>query len=350
MVCRVDGGTITLTGMVGDNYWEDGFTSGDVVMALAQVGAGNPVKVILNSGGGYATEGSAIYSALKGHDGPVTMVIQGIAASAASLIAMAGDEVVMSIGAVMMIHDPATITWGTAADHQVSINMLNALANTYAGVYAAKTKGTNEQMRAFMRDELWMEPADAVAKGFADKVEDASNDNTPVQASAFAYGVYAKAPEPLRALASAKGWKPRGPTMTAPPVQPPQPKAETPPEEPTMSTQNQTPGDAVAAATARIKGIMQHEEASGRTTLAEHLAYETTMSVDEAVAALKASAKAEAPGEVESFEERKARMQGDGLGLPGQPPTVKAEKAEKAKAGWGNVVAKHNKAVEARRR
>lgn len=323
MVCRVDGGTITLTGMVGDNYWEDGFTSGDVVMALAQVGAGNPVKVILNSGGGYATEGSAIYSALKGHDGPVTMVIQGIAASAASLIAMAGDEVVMSIGAVMMIHDPATITWGTAADHQVSINMLNALANTYAGVYAAKTKGTNEQMRAFMRDELWMEPADAVAKGFADKVEDASNDNTPIQASAFAYGVYAKAPEPLRALASAKGWKPRGPTMTAPPVHPPQPKAETPPKEPTMSEVT----DAVKADRARSQGIMTHAEAKGREALAQKLAYETDLSVEAAVEMLKVSPKASADNDGgESFEERKTRMQeADGLGLPGKKPTAKGD-------------------------
>ena len=345
MVCRVDGSTITLTGVVGDNFWDDGFTSGEVITALAMVGAGNPV--MLNSGGGYATEGAAIYSALKGHGAPVSMVVQGIAASAASLIAMAGATVTMSLGSVMMIHDPSTVTWGTAADHQRTIDMLNALATSYAGIYAAKSGGTVEEMRNLMRDELWMTPEEAVAKGFADKVESASNDNQPVEASAFAYGVYAKAPEPLRALASAKGWKPRGPTMAAPPAPTQQPKAETPPKEPTMTDA----ADAVKAERTRAKGIMTCPEAKGREALAEHFAYETDMSVEAAVAALKLAPIATADGSesgAETFEERKARMQdGDGLGLPsGQKPSAKAEAQARASAGWNKHVGLHNANVK----
>jgi ATP-dependent protease ClpP protease subunit len=323
MVCRVDGNTITLTGVVGENLWDDGFTSGDVITALAIIGSGNPVTVVLNSGGGYATEGAAIYSALKGHGAPVEVIVQGVAASAASLIAMAGATVIMSLGSVMMIHDPSTVTWGTAADHQRSVDMLNALATSYAGIYAAKSGGTIDEMRAFMRDELWMTPEEAVAKGFADQVESASNDNAPIQASAFAYGVYAKAPEPLRALASAKGWKPRGPTMTAPPVQPPQPKAEAPPKEPKMSEVT----EAVKADRARSQGIMSHVEAKGREALAQKLAYETDLSVEAAVDMLKVAPKASADDNGgESFEERKTRMQDtDGLGLPGKKPTAKGD-------------------------
>lgn len=347
MVCRVDGSTITLTGVVGDNFWDDGFTSGDVITALAMIGAGNPVTVQLNSGGGYATEGAAIYSALKGHGAPVTVIVQGIAASAASLIAMAGETVIMSLGSVMMIHDPSTITWGTAADHQRTIDMLNALATSYAGIYAAKSGGTIEAMRGFMRDELWMTPEEAVAKGFADQVESASNDNQAVEASAFAYGVYARAPEPLRALANAKGWKPRGPTMAAPTAHnPQQPKAETPPKEPTMTDA----AEAVKAERTRAKGIMTSPEAKGREALAEHFAYETDMSVEAAIAALKLApvASADEAAPPESFEDRKARMQDpDGLGLPGKRPSATAEKAEKARAGWGKAVAHHNAAVKA---
>lgn len=335
MVCRVDGSTITLTGMVGDNFWDDGFTSGEVITALAMIGAGNPVTIMLNSGGGYATEGAAIYSALKGHGATVDVIVQGIAASAASLIAMAGATVTMSLGSVMMIHDPATITWGTAADHQLAIRMLDALATSYAGVYATKSGGTVEAMRAYMRDELWMTPEDAVAKGFADQVEAASNDNKAVEASAFAYGIYAQAPEPLRALASAKGWKPRGPTMTAPPVQTQQPKAETPPKEPSMSEVT----DAVKADRIRSQGIMAHEEAKGREPLAQKLAYETDMSVDQAVEMLKAAPKASVDGEsAETFEQRKARLQGDGLGLPGDRPSAKGD----GKKAWSAAVDRIN--------
>lgn len=114
--------------------------------------------------------------------------------------------------------------------------------------------------------------------------------------------------------------------------------------------------DAVKAERVRAKGIMASPEAKGREALAEHFAYETDMSVEAAVAALKLAPTASADGDEpedppETFAERKTRMQdGDGLGLPGKRPSARAEQAEKAKAGWGNVVDKHNKAVEARRR
>src|SRR5687768_3543316 len=103
----VNGNEIVLSGTVGEMYFEDCFTASDVIVALAQVGDASDVTIRLNSGGGIATEGSAIHSAIARHSGRKTIIVEGIAASAASAIAMAADDLVMSLGALMMIHDPS---------------------------------------------------------------------------------------------------------------------------------------------------------------------------------------------------------------------------------------------------
>ena len=99
-------GALMLYGDVGDPFgWGDGFSASDVAEALAEHGDGD-ITVRVNSGSGIANEGMAIYSLLKGHAGKVTIAVDGVAASAASLIAMAGSEIEMRDGAMMMIHDP----------------------------------------------------------------------------------------------------------------------------------------------------------------------------------------------------------------------------------------------------
>ena len=185
-------------------------------LALAQVGHANPVTIRLNSGGGDAAEGAAIHAAIARHAGQTTLVVEGIAASAASLVAMAGDEIVMAPGSIMMIHDPATFTFGTAADHQVTVNYLTAQAVSYAGVYAAQSGKAAEAARADMIAETWLDPEAAVAAGYADRVGEAPAEpgtaeiiDFPLrEPSAFAYAQYRNAPEPLRALAATKGWGP----------------------------------------------------------------------------------------------------------------------------------------------
>src|SRR4051812_38295847 len=110
-------GQILLFGDVGDPFgWGDGFTPTDVAMALAEHGPGD-VTVRINSPGGNAVDGVAIYSLLRAHSGEVTTVVDGVAASAASLIFMAGAKREIRGGAMVMIHDVMTRTFGNAAEH-----------------------------------------------------------------------------------------------------------------------------------------------------------------------------------------------------------------------------------------
>jgi hypothetical protein len=135
----------------------------------------------------------------------VNVQIEGIAASAASIIAMAGDSIVMSRGAVMMIHDPSGMTMGTASDHQKSIDGLNAIADSMASVYAERTGRTIKAERQAMTNETWMTDEQAVAQGYADRL-DLSVDTPPVEPSAWNYALYSQAPQNFVALAQAKGW------------------------------------------------------------------------------------------------------------------------------------------------
>jgi ATP-dependent protease ClpP protease subunit len=201
---------VLLYGTVGDFGWgeEDHFTAKSVATTLRGKG---DVVLRLNSGGGIATEGAAIHAVLKAHPGKVSVVVEGIAASAASLIAMAGDEIAMAEGALMMIHDPSGITIGPEEAHRRSAEVLGKMAGNYAAVYAARSGQTPEQVRALMVAETWMTAEEAVGLGFADQALAAP----AAEAAAFDFQVYANAPEHLRALASERGWRNRRPATRA---------------------------------------------------------------------------------------------------------------------------------------
>ena len=225
MACMVSGREIILSGDVGDMggwFFDDScFSSADVIMALAQVGPG-PVTIRINSGGGIAWEGSAMHAAIARHDGPVTIIVEGIAASAASIVAMAGGEVVMSLGAMLMVHSPSGVTMGTAKDHQDSINCLDALEASMATIYAAKSGQDVATCRADMQAETWMTADQAVEKGYADRIEgvvDTSDaeaaPTAPVEPAPFAYRAYRHAPAAIVALADAKNWPKRMPQASS---------------------------------------------------------------------------------------------------------------------------------------
>ena len=230
MPALVTGNEIVLSGTVGDLYWGESFTSSDVIVALAQVGRGQDVVVRINSGGGIATEGSAIHAALAAHTGKKTIIIEGIAASAASVIAMAGDEIVMAMGALMMIHDPSGFTFGTVTDHELQVKALTALATAMAGIYAERSGKTADEARADMRAELWMSPEEAVAAGYADRVQTraasaAEGGETEIidadrEPTAFDFRLYQHPPERLVALADRRAWTNRVPATAAAPPPP----------------------------------------------------------------------------------------------------------------------------------
>lgn len=186
-------GQLHLYGDVGDPWgWGDGFTPTDVAMALADHGA-KDITVRINSGGGIATDGMAIHSLLKAHAGKVTVAIDGIAASAASLIAMAGASIEMRQGAMMMIHDPASITIGNADTHSKAAARLDKLADNYAGVYATRAGKNVADTRALMKAETWLDSAEAIKHGFANS----TIEEPAIDKASFDYRIYARAPRSL---------------------------------------------------------------------------------------------------------------------------------------------------------
>lgn len=140
---------------------------------LAELGAlpdGTPVDLRLNSPGGSVFDAVAIHNALKRHEGTVTVWIDGIAASAASYIAMAGDEVVMPENAFLMIHDPSGLVMGTAEDMRAMAEALDKVKGSLVSGYAAKSGRTPEEVSGLMAAETWFDASDAVAQGFADRL------------------------------------------------------------------------------------------------------------------------------------------------------------------------------------
>lgn len=148
--------------------WFDGaaFSARMVREALAEFSGDVVIRV--NSMGGSPFEGEAIRSAIAGFAGNVTCVVEGSAMSAASLLIMAADQILMSLGSTLMIHDPSMCTCGDEADHLQSAAELAVLGNGYAEVYAARSGQSVDEARAMMRAETYFTANDAIAAGFAD--------------------------------------------------------------------------------------------------------------------------------------------------------------------------------------
>jgi ATP-dependent protease ClpP protease subunit len=189
----LNGSRLTLYGAVGDvGGIGDFFTAKAVREALDQHGPGD-IVVHLNSGGGIALEGLAIFNTLRAHQGNVTVIIDAIAASAASLIAMAGDERVMREGAVIMIHHPRAAQAGTADEHRKCAAKLDTLADQFRRIYAVRSGRGEKEIGDMMSAETWMDADDAISLGFAtSKINEQSG-----QATAFDYSLYQNTPADL---------------------------------------------------------------------------------------------------------------------------------------------------------
>ena len=126
--------------------------------------------VWINSLGGDCFAASRIYNLLKEYSGKVTVKVDGIAASAASVIAMAGDTVYVSPVSILMIHNPLTSAFGNVQDMQKAIEMLDSVKDSIINAYRLKTGLTNSKISHLMDNETWMDAYKAVELGFADKV------------------------------------------------------------------------------------------------------------------------------------------------------------------------------------
>ncbi len=189
---------LVLYGVVGD-HWRDHFTARMVLEALAEMQG--DITVRINSGGGIVFDGVSIYNSLKAHNGKVTVIVDAVAASAASIIAMAGDNIVMSEGASLMIHNASNITWGNKEDHDETRDLLAMIDLQMAKIYRDRTGLDLSVIENMMTEETWMTSEDAIAQGFADG--DGSESETKAKAiapAAFAYDLYKNAPAICQAV------------------------------------------------------------------------------------------------------------------------------------------------------
>lgn len=134
----------------------------------------NSIKLRLNSPGGDVFDGIAIYNLLKSHKAQINVSIDGIAASIASVIAMAGDSVSIAKNAQMMIHDAHGLTIGTADDMREMAELLDASSDIIAGIYQEKAGGMTKTWRNAMKKTSWYRGKEAVDAGLADSVIDMS--------------------------------------------------------------------------------------------------------------------------------------------------------------------------------
>lgn len=161
--------------------------------ALQSVGPG-PLVVEINSPGGNVWDGLAIYNMLRGRQSPVTTRVVGIAASIASIIALAGDTIEMADASLFMIHDPSGMVAGTSEDMRKMANALDQHAEILAGIYVKRTGKTSAQIRAAMSAETWFTAQEAIQFGLADR----STEQLAMAACWHPRAVSPKAPQAVR--------------------------------------------------------------------------------------------------------------------------------------------------------
>lgn len=159
---------VWLYGVVGDS--QEGVTAAQFRKELDGLGSPKELTVRINSVGGSVGDGLGIYNCLKRHPAKVIIEVDGIALSAASLIAMAGDEVRMAENALMMIHNAWDVIAGDAAEMRKKADQLDIWNGTVIAAYTERTKIPREKIAAMMSAETWMEPAEAKRLGFADVI------------------------------------------------------------------------------------------------------------------------------------------------------------------------------------
>lgn len=164
-------GELWIYDIIGEDWWTGGgVTAQKVIDALAQLKGVATLNVFINSPGGDTFEGKTILTNLQRFEGEVVVHVDGVAASAASFIAMAGDRIVMAPHANMMIHEASSIAFGRAEDMRAKAELLDLQNSDMAAIYAARTKRPAPEMLEMMSAETWMSAQQAVDNGFADEI------------------------------------------------------------------------------------------------------------------------------------------------------------------------------------
>ena len=176
MTIRIDknSGELFLYGVVGEMWDGEGFGTSEVLDALAALG-GKRAIVRINSPGGYASDGVAIYNALKRYSGGVDTIVDSIAASAASIIALAGEKRITARGGRWMIHRAMCLAMGNVTDMQHAIDALSNCDQSLIDIYQTCMPGTPEEIRGLMEAETWYTGETAMAAGLSTAIGDQTN-------------------------------------------------------------------------------------------------------------------------------------------------------------------------------
>lgn len=167
-----DDSTITMFEVIGEDWWTGGgVTAKRISAALRSIGD-RDVTVKINSPGGDMFEGIAIYNLLRAHKAKVTVEVLGWAASAASIIAMAGDEIRMGLGTFMMVHNAWGVVIGNRHDMRDTADLFDGFDGAIVDIYEARTGMKRAEIVKLMDAETFMGPSEAVKNGFADVVDD----------------------------------------------------------------------------------------------------------------------------------------------------------------------------------
>lgn len=252
----VAGGTAKVSIYDEIGYW--GVSASDFAAAISDINA-STIELHLNSPGGEIFDGIAIKNALEQHPAQVNVTVDGLAASIASVIAMAGDTISMAPGSQMMIHEGSGVCFGDAGDMTQMAKLLDFQSANIAGIYANRAGGTADTWRTAMQAETWYTAEEAVTAGLADKVlasikpaadaEDAPEDALPVNTwdlSVFRYAGRAQAPAPVVNAAQ----EPAAPVIEPEPAAPEpivaEPGEAAPVEEPAAAAEADDPPEPAA--------------------------------------------------------------------------------------------------------
>lgn len=180
----VDDNVITMFDVIGEDWWTGGGVTAKKVASQLRAIGDRPVEVHVNSPGGDMFEGIAIYNVLREHSQPVTVKVMGMAASAASVLAMAGDEILIGAASFLMIHNCWVVAVGNRHDMAETSAFLEPFDSAMADVYAERSKSDRKAIAKWMDQETYMSGSMAIERGFADGLLAADKITTDAQAQA----------------------------------------------------------------------------------------------------------------------------------------------------------------------
>lgn len=209
---------IMIYGRIGGGGWfSEGISAADVAALLREAGPG-PLNVRINSGGGDVFDGVAIHSLLARHAGTVTTYVDGLAASAASFIMLAGDRIVSARNAFVMIHDAMTFTYGNGDSHRAAGELLDKVSDNIADMYAERAGEDAEHWRNLMtvngEDGTWYTGQEALDAGLVDEITATPDDDEEVAARLSGWTdllpatISAKIVQAVKKVPEAPAWEP----------------------------------------------------------------------------------------------------------------------------------------------